>query len=483
MLFAQWTQLGNDIDGEATNDQSGFAISLSADGNTVVVGAPFNAEAGSASGHVRVYENNSNVWQQKGNDINGVAVSDKFGFSVNISADGNTIAVGAPDNNGNGFESGHVRVFEFQGGAWAQIGGNINGEAYSDHSGYSISLSPDGNRVAIGAPDNGLVEDIGSNFGQVRVYENQSGNWVQIGSDIDGENPEDNSGYAVSLNQDGSVVAIGAPNNSNATVGSGQVRVYVYQTDNWVQIGDDIDGEAENDKFGGAVSLNNAGNILAVGAIDNNSIGHVRVFENQSNNWVQIGNDIDGEDVGDNFGVSVSLNADGSILAVGADHNSGFADQAGHVRIYKNQQGNWQQIDSDIDGEALEDRSGHSVSLSDDGSVVAIGAYLNDGINGIYSGHVRVFSNTNVLGIKTIYSDVQSIVYPIPATDKIHIDLEKNIPRFKIQIYNIKGELLYLQDYKNSNYVTINTSSFSKGIYVLKLQLDETYKTVKVVKQ
>jgi hypothetical protein len=485
ILLAQWTQIGDDIDGEAANDQSGFAISLSADGNTVVIGAQFNADAGSASGHVRVYENNSNVWQQKGNDINGVAVNDKFGFSVSISADGNTIAVGAPDNNSNGFEAGHVRVFEFQGGTWTQIGSDIIGEAFSDHSGYSVSLSADGNRVAIGAPDNGLVEGEGANFGQVRVYENQSGSWVQIGDDIDGENPEDNSGYAVSLNQDGSVVAIGAPNNSNATTGAGagHVRVYRYQADDWVQIGDDIDGEATTDKFGGAVSLNNVGNILAVGAIDNNSMGHVRVFENLEDTWMQIGDDIDGESVGDNFGVSVSLNADGSILAVGAQFNSSFANKAGYTRIYKNQLGNWQQIDNDIGGEASEDHSGHSVSLSDDGSVIAIGAYLNDGINGANSGHVRVFSNTIVLDIETADSKNRLMVYPIPATDNIHVDLEKSIPRFKILIYNIKGELLYSQDYKNSDYITINTTSFSKGIYVLKLQLGQTYKTVRVVKQ
>jgi hypothetical protein len=482
IMLAQWTQLGNDIDGEAINDQSGWAVSLSADGNTAVIGAPFNDASGSASGHVRVFENNANLWQQKGNDIDGMEASDKFGFSVSISADGNTIVVGAPDNNSNGFESGHVRVFQFQGNDWTQIGNAIIGEALSDHSGYALSLSDDGNRLAIGAPDNGLVENVGSNYGQVRVYENQNDNWVQIGSDIDGENPEDNSGFSVSLNGDGSSVAIGAPNNNDAVQGAGQVRVYAFETNNWVQIGTDIDGVAMNDKFGGAVSLNNLGTILAVGARDHAGIGQVRVFENLANTWTQIGNAIDGEAINDEFGISVSLNADGTILAAGARFNSGFLGDAGHVRVYRNQSGNWEQIDNDIDGEAVQDRSGISVSLSADGSTVAIGAYLNDG-NGSNSGHVRLFSNSNVLNIEHINSEDKLIVYPNPTTTQIHIDLEKSVTHYKVLLYNIEGKLLYTQDHSNTNHMTINMASFSIGIYVLKLQLDKTQKTLKVIKQ
>ena len=482
ILLAQWTQLGNDIDGESTNEQSGYAVSLNADGNTVVIGAPFNGDNGSASGQVRVFENNVNIWEQKGNNIYGIAVSDKFGFSVSISADGHTIAVGAPDNNANGFESGHVRVFQFQGNDWIQVGTDIIGEASSDHSGYSVSLSNDGNRLAIGAPENGLVENVGSNYGQARVYENQNDDWVQIGGDIDGENPEDNSGFAVSLNEDGSVIAIGAPNNTNTILGAGHVRVYTYDSNNWDQIGADIDGVALNDKFGGAVSLNSQGNILAIGARDHSGIGQVRVFENLANTWVQTGSDIDGEAIEDEFGISVSLNANGTILAAGARYNSDFAIDAGHTRIYKNEFGNWEQIDDDIDGETLQDRSGLSVSISADGSIVAIGAYLNDG-NGSNSGHVRLFSNSNVLNIENSNSKEQLIVYPNPTTTQIHIDLENKVNQSKIQLYTIQGKLLYTQDYNNTNQIIINMMSFSKGIYVLKLQLDDSQKTLKVIKQ
>ena len=90
--------------------------------------------------------------------------------------------------------------------------------------------------------------------------------------------------------------------------------------------------------------------------------------------WDQIGDDIDGLVYGDNFGNSVSLSADGSFVAIGAPWNG----VSGHVRIYKNVNGIWTQVGGDIEGEDSLDSSGYSVSLSADGSVVAIGAEKND---------------------------------------------------------------------------------------------------------
>ena len=483
VLSAQWTQISNAIDGESANDQSGFSVSLSADGNTVAIGARNNDDNGSASGHIRVYENNVNVWQQKGSDIDGIEVSDQFGFSVSISADGNTIAIGAPDNNATGFESGHVRVYAYQANDWVIIGNAIEDGTFGDHTGYSVSLSDDGNRLAVGAPDDGDIADVGSNYGIVRVYENQSGNWVQIGNNIWGEAAEDNSGASVSLNNDGSIVAIGAPNNNNSFSGAGHARVFAFQTNNWVQIGQDLEGEGQNDQYGGAVSINNQGNIVAIGATHNNGIGHVRVFEFITSSWVQIGSDIDGEAVSDEFGISVSLNGDGDILAVGARYNSGFTLDAGHTRVYRNQSSNWVQIDSDIDGEALQDRSGYSVSLNADGSIVAIGSYLNDGVNGSNSGHVRLFSNANVLNIKDVDSSEQFNIYPNPATTQIHIYLKKVTLHSKIELYNIQGKLLHTEYSNNINSAVIDIANLSKGIYILKLELDKSYKTLKVIKR
>ncbi|MFH2142336.1 MAG: hypothetical protein ABIJ97_07945 [Bacteroidota bacterium] len=93
--------------------------------------------------------------------------------------------------------------------------------------------------------------------------------------------------------------------------------------------------------------------------------------------WTQLGGDIDGEAAGDCSGWSVSLSSDGSVVAIGAISNDGNGTEAGHVRVYENQSGIWTQTGGDIDGEAAYDISGRTVSLSSDGSVVAIGATCN----------------------------------------------------------------------------------------------------------
>ena len=81
-------------------------------------------------------------------------------------------------------------------------------------------------------------------------------------------------------------------------------------------------------------------------------------------------------------------------MAIGAIGNDANGENSGHVRVYQYDGSNWFQLGSDIDGETKEDGSGVSVSLSSDGSIVAIGAYLNDG-NGNNSGHVRVYQYVN----------------------------------------------------------------------------------------
>ena len=104
----------------------------------------------------------------------------------------------------------------------------------------------------------------------------------------------------------------------------------------------------------------------------------------------QLGADIDGEAADDYFSRSVSMNSAGDRVAIGAYLNDGTASNAGHVRVYEYSSGSWSQVQSDIDGEAADDRSGISVSLSASGDRVAIGAYYNDG-TGSNAGHVRVY--------------------------------------------------------------------------------------------
>jgi alpha-D-ribose 1-methylphosphonate 5-triphosphate diphosphatase PhnM len=136
------------------------------------------------------------------------------------------VAIGAPNNEEGGSSRGHVRVYAWNGATWVQRGADIDGEANSDQSGWSVSLSTDGLIVAIGAPNNAGG---GSSRGHVRVYAWNETNWVQRGADIDGEANSNQSGYSVSLSTDGLIVAIGAPTNAGGGSYKGHVRVYKYQ--------------------------------------------------------------------------------------------------------------------------------------------------------------------------------------------------------------------------------------------------------------
>jgi hypothetical protein len=196
-----WSQtlLDADIDGEAASDQSGYSVSLSSDGTRVAIGARFNDANGSNSGHVRVYDWNGSAWIKVGDDIDGEAASDLSGYSVSLSSDGTRVAIGAVGNDGaNGSDSGHVRVYELNGNTWTQLGTDIDGEAAYDQSGHSVSLSSDGSRVAIGAYFNDGAN--GSSSGHVRVYSLPT-------TDSDGDgilDPADNYDLAVTEKTDGS---------------------------------------------------------------------------------------------------------------------------------------------------------------------------------------------------------------------------------------------------------------------------------------
>ena len=466
-LSAQnWTQVGSDIDGEAAEDQSGCSVSLSSDGSTVAIGAYLNDSNGRYAGHVRIYRNISGTWTQQGSDIDGEAAGDNSGYSVSLSSDGSIVAIGAPSNGGNGNAAGHVRVYKNISGNWTQQGSDIDGEAAGDGSGQSVSLSSDGSTVAIGAQGN---DGNGNAAGHVRVYKNISGNWTQQGSDIDAEAAGDYSGTSVSLSSDGSTVAIGAYFNDGNGRHAGHVRIYRNISGTWTQQGSDIDGEAAEDHFGLSVSLSSDGSTVAIGARNNdgngNAAGHVRVYKNISGTWTQQGSDIDGEAAGDGSGQSVSLSSDGSTVAIGAPYSDeNGASFAGHVRIYKNISGNWTQQGSDIDAEAAGDYSGFFVSLSSDGSTVAIGAPFNDG-NGRDAGHVRVYSTgINNAGVTEIKSDFT--IYPNPASDELNIKIESNLIGSQFKIINALGQEVKQGELSNLN-ATIDVSTLPKGSYTM----------------
>jgi hypothetical protein len=153
---SSWTQRGLDFDGAGSGDEFGATVSISDDGNTVAIGSMFHDNR---KGHVRVFHWDVNSWTQRGLDIDGSFIYEYSGTSVSLSGDGNTVAIGAPYHES---QKDTVRVFHWDGNSWTQRGQDIDG-ASNDQAGKYVSLSGDGNTVAIGAPYH-------DSKGTVRVY-------------------------------------------------------------------------------------------------------------------------------------------------------------------------------------------------------------------------------------------------------------------------------------------------------------------------
>lgn len=123
---------------------------------------------------------------------------------VDIWADGKRVAIGATGNDDNGDGAGHVRIYDWNGTDWVKAGQeDINGEGASDESSHALSMSTNGNRVAIGAKDN---DGISRNGGHIRIYDwnPTSTDWDQLREDIDGLQDDKQIDFSVAMSADGS---------------------------------------------------------------------------------------------------------------------------------------------------------------------------------------------------------------------------------------------------------------------------------------
>jgi hypothetical protein len=451
-LAISQTQIGLDIHGVTAGENSGNSVSITADGSIVAIGAYLNDNNGTDSGCVRVYKIISGNWVQQGTDINGETAGNQSGYSVSLSADGATIAIGAPRNTANGTYSGHVRIYRNTSNVWTQIGNDIDGQSAGDQSGWSVSLSADATTVAIGSPYN---TNNGSESGLVRVFKNISGSWTQQGTDINSGSYHDASGRSVSISSDGNIVAIGAPYSSFNDAYSGRVKIYKNISGVWTQVGD-FSGATDNLILGFSISMSTDGNFIALGAIGyGGNTGQLFVYKKEiSGMWTQRGTAIIGENSNDALGRSVSISADGNVLAIGADFNSGNGANSGHVRIYKYVNGNWVQLGIDINGETAGDRSGYSVALASDGQTVVIGSPYNSP-----GGQARVY-DLSVLLASDSFVLSQFNVYPNPASNTLNISLQPDLTLEKVILYNSLGQAV-----KEGKTTSIDVSSLAQGTY------------------
>jgi hypothetical protein len=380
-------QLGNQVDREFAGDLFGYASAMNAAGDVIAVGAYLNSPTSTnRNGSVRWYNYNGVKWNQIGTDIDGETANDMSGYSVSLNAAGNILAIGAPKNSvgGSKVEAGTVKVYSYNGITRTQLGADIDGEAANDWSGYSVSLNAAGDRIAIGAVFN---DGNGSNSGSVRIYSYNGTAWTKLGQDIDGQAVDDYFGCSVSMNAAGDRVAIGSYK------GTGYVKVYTYNGTNWTQLGTNINGQATDEEFGISVSMNAAGDRVVIGAhfndaIPNNS-GSVRVYSYNGTAWVQLGADINGDASGNQFGCSVSMNAAGNRVAIGARSRQNVTiTTAGAAYLYEYNGTSWVKLAS-VFGETASDFLGTSVAINDAGDKILAGASSS---NPSGNGYAKVFS-------------------------------------------------------------------------------------------
>lgn len=212
-----WEPLGSGIFGENENDFSGLSVSISSDGNRIAIGDSRYDDLFDDVGKVRVFEHDGMEWQKVGSDIMSDNEQSQFGFVVSLSSDGNRVAASAPFNDDFGTNTGQTKIFEFNGTDWEQLGNGINGIIDNEFSGWSMAMSPSGDRVAIGASV--------STEGKYRFFEFNGDSWEflgQVGS-VELGVP---LGSGLSFSADGSRVATGVPSESISFIAAGLVRVY-----------------------------------------------------------------------------------------------------------------------------------------------------------------------------------------------------------------------------------------------------------------
>ena len=463
LLFGQ-TQIGQDILGE-NNDGIGSneKIDISADGTTIIIGASSNDVINTNQGNAHVFKNINNQWVQVGASLTGDLERDKFGSNVCISSDGTIVSIGAQGDSTVTITLPYIKVFKLISGQWLQLGNTIGGNTVPDFTGYKHSLSADGSKLVMRSSNS------------VRVYELINDIWTQIGNTI--ENNIDNSRYwgDIDISSEGNTFAV----NLRELVGFDQNNLFYAHTVNiyrnisgaWTKIGQTLEGEEDDDQFGRSIDFSLNGNTIVIGAYLNSvnvsGSGQVKIFKFDGNSWIQKGESINGVDFGERFGRSVSISSFGNVITAGSYKNTSNGDLSGDVRVFQYLNNSWTQIGDSIIGDVAFDYLGSSVSLSGDGSKVVIGANGYDS-NGGQSGLVRVFDLSQILTTNYISLENTTLVYPNPSSQTIQIKVDYTTVIEGVVIYDMLGKKVLTQTSSS-----INVSAFNTGTYTVKIATDK----------
>ena len=333
------------------------------------------------------------TWQPFGNIISGEG---KYGHSVSLSSDAKTLVIGSPNySNESNTNIGQVQIYTWVESTW-QLVQSITGQKSGDEFGSAVSLSSSGLTLAVSSPKSNTN---GGSSGSVSVYalDETTSSWQQLGQTINGEAAGDNFGFSLSISPDGRTLAASSPYSNKGGLSSGSVRIFTWntETEEWVQIGSSINGSMLS--FSGwSVSLS-ASRTIAIGARQSGS-GSVKVYtyNDDSMNWIQLGQGLTGDRSGDYYGHDISISSNGSVLAVGAprhDYQAGLGiTNTGQARVYIWTGIIWSQVGQSINGVESGQQLGWSVDLSADGNSIAVASYNPNSEN---RGEVTVYKRKN----------------------------------------------------------------------------------------
>ncbi len=301
-------------------------------------------------------------WYQIGDTIYSINSTEKTGSAVALSDDAQTVIVGGEHSAINGVRSGVARVFQWDGSSlWLQKGVDLLGENTEERFGHSVCISDDGDVIAIGASN---IAGGSAEPGYVKVYSWNGSAWTQMGSTLVGDANGNQSGSAVSMDDNGTVVAIGA-------IGAGNVKVYEWDGADWVQKGSTISGIA-SDWFGNSLELTGDGDNLIVGAkFANLYIGSAKVYAWNGSSWVQKGQTINGQTNYDQAGVDVAISDDGNSIGVGSVECCNANSKEGVVKVYEFNGSTWVQKGSEMRGLDIGDHFGSRISMNSAGNRIA----------------------------------------------------------------------------------------------------------------
>lgn len=296
-----WTQQGaklvpSGVPGFGAAGQ-GFSVALSADGNTAIIGGPWNNTMSHGESGAWVWTRSGDVWTQQGPILVGSgAIGDAYqGFSVSLSADGNTAIVGGDGDNN---YVGAAWIWTRSGGVWTQqgpklvgsgaVGGTNEGNG-TGGQGFSVSISADGNTAIVGGPWDGVLPS--DNTGAVWVWTRSGGVWTQQGNKLvgpGGVSAAIEQGASVSLSADGNMAIVGGVFWVGGSTWSAAAFVWTRSGGVWTQQGTRLVGSAavaaveSGSGQDVSVSLSADGNTVIVGGeTDNSSAGAAWVFSRQ----------------------------------------------------------------------------------------------------------------------------------------------------------------------------------------------------------